>query len=76
MWTLVGAGAKTLDQSRRSMAEVMPPQATWLQTSANEFCPEENAVVTADGCKIKYDYLIVATGLQVNFDKVSLHSDC
>ena len=70
MWTLVGAGAKTLEQSRRLMAQVVPPQADWLQTSVSEFCPEENTIITADGQKVKYDYLIVALGLQLNFNKV------
>ena len=48
----------------------MPPQADWLKTSVTEFCPKENAVVTADGTKIKYDYLIVAVGLKIASEKV------
>ena len=72
MWTLVGAGAKTLDQSCRSMAELIPPQAVWHKTSVTEFYPEGNYIITADGKKIGYDYLIVALGLQLNFDKVKM----
>ena len=70
MWTFVGGGVKTLEDSRKSMSDVMPPQADWLKTSVTEFRPEENVVVTAEGSKVKYDYLIVAVGLKVACDKV------
>lgn len=70
MFTLVGAGIKTLQESCRKMATLIPPQAEWLQTSVSEFHPDENYIVTADGGKVGYEYLIVAVGLQVNFDKV------
>lgn len=70
MWTMVGGGIKTLEQSRRTMASVIPKQATWYQTAVSGFDPENNEVFTNDGSKIKYDYLIVAMGLQVNFNKV------
>lgn len=72
MWTLVGGGVKTVEQSRKSMSDVMPKSATWLKTAVEEFDPGQNRVLTADGKWIKYDYLVVALGLRVNFDKVSI----
>ena len=54
------------------MLQVMPPQADWLKASVSEFRPEENTVVTGDGQTVRYDWLIVALGLQVNFNKVTL----
>ena len=50
----------------------MPPQADWLKTAAMEFRPEENTVVTADGQKVSYEYLVVALGLQLNFNQVTV----
>ena len=70
MWTLVGAGAKTLAESGRPMASLIPPQAKWLNTSVSQFLPDQNMIITANGKKIGYEYLVVALGLQVNFDKV------
>ena len=70
MWTLVGCGIKTLEDSRRKMADFMPPQADWLQTSVTGFRPDENIVEMGDGSTVKYDYLIVAVGLQIDFGKV------
>lgn len=66
----MGAGAKTLEQSCRSMETLIPPQAKWIKTSVAEFHPEENYVTTSAGSKVGYDYLVVGVGLQVNFDKV------
>ncbi len=70
MWTLVGGGAKTLEESRRPMASLIPPQAKWMKTAVSEFHPEGNYLVTRDGSKVGYEYLIVGLGLQVNFNKV------
>ena len=63
---------KTVEDSRRKMADFMPPQADWLKTSVTGFRPDENAVETADGSTVKYDYLIVAVGLKVAYEKVRL----
>ncbi len=70
MWTLVGAGIKTLAQSCRPMESLMPPQAKWIKSAVTEFHPEDNCIVTKEGTKIGYEYLVVAMGLQVNYDKV------
>ena len=70
MWTLVGAGIKSLDQSRKPMSSVMPKSATWIKKSVASFEPDSNQVVLKDGQKIGYDFLVTALGLRVNFDKV------
>ena len=70
MWTMVGAGIKTLDESRRPMSTVMPKKATWIKKSIASFEPSSNQVVLDDGQVIGYDFLVTALGLRVNFDKV------
>lgn len=72
MWTMVGGGIKTLEQSRRPMASVMPNRATWIKKSVDTFEPVDNSVVLDDGSKIGYEYLVVALGIRVNFDKVNI----
>ena len=51
------------------MESLIPPQAKWVKEAVTEFRPEENVVVTKEGRKIGYEYLVVAMGLQVNYDK-------
>ena len=71
MFTLVGGGAKTIEAAGRPMASLMPPGAKWVNSRVTEFRPEENYIVTADGKKIGYDYLVVALGLGVKYSAVS-----
>ena len=73
MFTLIGGGLKTVEQASRPMSSVIPPQASWLKTAVTGFVPDQDFVVTSDGKKIGYDFLIVGLGLQLNFDQVCLH---
>jgi len=62
---------KRLEQSYRLMADVLPKKAKWLREKAVEFDPDNNTVRTSGGNTVKYDMLLIATGLQLNFNKVS-----
>ncbi|XP_067091563.1 sulfide:quinone oxidoreductase, mitochondrial isoform X1 [Osmerus mordax] len=70
IWTLVGAGAKTLDSSGRTTASVMPSGVKWVKSSVQEISPDTNTVRTDNGVEITYEYLIVALGLELHFDKI------
>ncbi|XP_043084499.1 sulfide:quinone oxidoreductase, mitochondrial isoform X1 [Puntigrus tetrazona] len=70
IWTLVGAGAKSVASSGRSTASVIPSGVTWVKSKVAEFDPENNTVRTDSGKKISYDYLIVALGLELHYEKI------
>lgn len=70
MFTLIGGGMKELSQSRRSMGSVLPAKAKWIKDSAVQFDPDANEVITKQGHVINYDILVIAVGLQLNYDKV------
>ncbi|XP_055638169.1 sulfide:quinone oxidoreductase, mitochondrial isoform X1 [Toxorhynchites rutilus septentrionalis] len=70
MFTLIGGGIKSLEDSFRPMSKVLPALAKWLKDSAAKFEPEKNTVLTANGDKIEYEFLLVAMGLQLNYDKI------
>ncbi|GIW91439.1 MAG: hypothetical protein KatS3mg109_1871 [Pirellulaceae bacterium] len=70
-WTLAGGGAYRLEATCRPEAAVMPAKVTWLKKAVSEFQPERNRVVTADGVEVGYDYLVVAAGLKIYWDKVT-----
>ncbi len=69
-WTLVGGGTFRQEATRRDEAAVMPRKVTWIQDAVTEFEPEQNRLRTRDGRVISYDYLIVAAGIQLNWDGV------
>ena len=70
LWTLVGGGVFEREHTRKPMAEVMPPGATWIQQAAATFDPDNNSVTTANGDTYTYDYLVVAAGIQLDWDKI------
>jgi len=70
MWTLVGGGVKTLSQSMRPMESLLPKDAKWLKDSVATFEPEKNQVVTESGDVVSYEFLVVAMGLELRYDKI------
>lgn len=71
LWTLVGAGLAKKEETERAEASVMPRRVKWIRDAVTEFHPDQNSLRTRDGLTITYDWLIVASGLQLNWDKVA-----
>ena len=69
-WTLVGGGTYNIDATVRSEASVMPKGVTWYRDGAVAIDPEGRAVTTAGGSAIAYEYLVVAPGIQLNWQEV------
>lgn len=42
----------------------------WIQKRVGKFDPKNKKVVTTDAQELTYDYLIVAAGLQIDWDKI------
>jgi sulfide:quinone oxidoreductase len=70
LWTLVGAGVFPKQASERAEADYIPKGVAWIRAAVTEFLPAENQVKTRDGRTVSYDYLVVAPGLQLNWDQV------
>ncbi len=70
LWTLVGGGVVKKETTRREEASVMPRKAHWIHDGVAEFHPEQNSVLTTSGKTITYDFLVVAAGIQLNWDKI------
>ena len=71
LWTLVGAGVFPKEVTEREEAPYIPDKATWMQDAVIEFQPDDNTVLTRDGKKVRYDFLVVAPGIQIDWDKIS-----
>uniref|UniRef100_A0A674EZ96 Sulfide:quinone oxidoreductase, mitochondrial n=1 Tax=Salmo trutta TaxID=8032 RepID=A0A674EZ96_SALTR len=70
IWTLVGAGAKSVASSGRPTSSVIPPGVKWVRSNVQEIHPDTNTVRTDNGMEISYQYLIVALGLQLHYEKI------
>lgn len=69
-FTLVGAGAFNIYSTVRNEASVIPKGAKWIQKKVVHFSPEVNQLTTEDQTTISYDYLVVAPGIQLNWNEV------
>jgi len=69
-WTLVGAGIFNVNKTIRSEASVMPKNVKWIKEAAVTFEPEQNKITTSVGNNYTYDYLVVAPGIQLNWNGV------
>ncbi len=69
-WTLVGAGVFNIRNTVRNEASVIPKGAKWIREKAASFQPEQNTVTLSNGDVISYDYLVVAPGIQLNWNDV------
>ncbi|MFG0294699.1 MAG: FAD/NAD(P)-binding oxidoreductase [Maioricimonas sp. JB045] len=70
LWTLVGGGMFPREESARNEADVIPDEATWIQDAVTAFDPEAGTITTRDGRTIGYEYLVVAPGIQINWDRI------
>ncbi len=70
LWTLIGAGVFPKEESERNEADYIPAGTTWIKEFVESFDPDQNAILTKAGNKITYDVLIVAAGIQIDWDKI------
>ncbi len=68
--TLVASGVWKKDDIIYHTADFMPEGVKWIKDKAATFDPENNKVVTAGGQTLSYDYMVVATGLQLDYGKI------
>ena len=54
----------------RPQSRAIPKGATWIRDAAAAVDPAAQRVTTESGQVLGYDYLVMAPGLQVNFDQV------
>ncbi|RMH22652.1 MAG: NAD(P)/FAD-dependent oxidoreductase [Gammaproteobacteria bacterium] len=69
-WTFVGGGIIPKEKTARPMRSVIPKGAKWIQDAVESFDPENNALTTASGKEIGYDYLVMAAGIQIDWDAI------
>jgi sulfide:quinone oxidoreductase len=71
LFTLVGGGRAPQDKTVRPEADVMPKGVRWVREAATGTDPHAQTVTTDSGRILHYDYLVMAPGIQLDFDKVA-----
>lgn len=70
LWTLVGGGQATAAETARPERKLVPRGVTWVRDRAVGVDPDNRNVALAGGGTVGYDQLVMAPGLQLNFDAV------
>jgi sulfide:quinone oxidoreductase len=69
-WTMVGGGFYDINDTVKPEASVIPEGVTWIKEAVVSFDPENNSILLQSGTTIAYEYLVVAPGIQLNWNEV------
>jgi sulfide:quinone oxidoreductase len=69
-FTLVTSGLMKKERARRKLKDVIPRKSTWIHDAVIGFSPGNNEVITEKSGPIKYDYLVVAAGLDHEWNAI------
>ena len=69
-YTLVGSGVWPVDKVSDRNADFHPSGVEWVREMVRGFDPAANAIETESGRRIGYDYLVVATGVHLDFAQI------
>lgn len=69
-WTMVGAGQWMIHSTAQKMEETLPKNVSLSKDKIKVVHPENNTVLCENGAEYTYDELILATGLQLNYNKI------
>ncbi|KAH8700973.1 Sulfide:quinone oxidoreductase/flavo-binding protein [Talaromyces proteolyticus] len=69
-WTLVGGGLKTKQELQRPLNSLIDPKFKFYNETVDTFQPESNLVTLGNGDKIGYEQLIVAPGINIDYESI------
>jgi sulfide:quinone oxidoreductase len=70
-YTLVATGVWPMAKVRERNADLQPGRVEWVKEMVATFEPESNSLTTASGKRIAYDYLVVATGVHLDYAQIA-----
>ena len=68
LWTLVGGGLVDVRKTIRREESVLPRHTIWIRDRCVDVDPQARVVTTADGRRVGYDRLVLAPGIQLDWD--------
>lgn len=70
LWTIAGTGLIDKQVTEKKQKDLIPAGVTWLKESVVSIDPESKRVQLTGGMEVAYEFLVVATGLTLNWDKI------
>lgn len=65
-WTLVGGGAYKFNKTVREEKDFIPRGVSWIKEYAESIDPENQVVISRNGHRYSYEYLVVSPGIQLD----------
>jgi sulfide:quinone oxidoreductase len=69
-WTMVGGGVFDAASTARTMASLIPEGVRWIKAAVIAFEPERREVLLEGGRTVRYERLVVAPGLTLDWDGI------
>lgn len=69
-WMRVGTAGMEKEETRSSKRTELPSPVTWVQEWVMEVDPDAQTIATETGTTIRYDYLVVALGIETLWDRI------
>ncbi len=70
LWTLVGGGAADVATTCRKEKDVMPSGVEWIREKVRVIDPVKKQVQLENGDSLGYEFLVVASGLRLCWEKI------
>ncbi len=70
LWTLVGAGLVQKEKTKKAMSSIIPQGVNWIKDHVKTVDATKQKVLCVSGKEITYDFLLVATGLKLDWGKI------
>jgi sulfide:quinone oxidoreductase len=70
LWTLAGSGLIDKAETEKNEKDLIPEGVDWIRESVQSIDPEKQTVQLSHGIEIRFEYLVVATGLQLDWGKI------
>jgi sulfide:quinone oxidoreductase len=70
-YTLVASGVWPIAKVRDRNADFQPAGVNWVREMVASFDPASNSLTTTGGQRISYDFLVVATGVMLDYAQIA-----
>lgn len=69
LWSIVGAGLAEMKDTKKMTKDLIPLGVVWIKNAVKEILPHDNKVLLSSEA-IHYEYLVVAPGLRLCWEKI------
>lgn len=70
LWTVAGAGLMSKIDTEKKQKDQIPKGVVWIQEKVVSIDPISQTVSLSQNKVVGYDFLVIATGLKLNWDKI------